>query len=431
MLNASTGHPNSPAAVVPTETTAKGDEFRRSGGVLLAATIGSAGSLTSIGYYSLGSFIAPLQAEFGWKRGEVASAFLYTTVVLALISPLMGLMIDRLGVRRMALVSIPALAAVFFALGRFQGSLASFHLLYALAAIAGAGTTPISYTRAVNGAFDKSRGLALGISQAGIALAAIGVPLLMAAAIPYGWRAGYSLLAALTLVPWLFVLVGMRQPASKQAQPVDGPGHTVREALGTVVFWAVGLSFAAIAVAISALVVHLVPLLRDAGVSPMKAAATASFIGVGVLVGRIVGGYLIDRFFAPFVATTLFMLAAGGCLVLLLGGTDMAIVAAGLMGFALGAEADLIAYITARYFGLGRYGVLYSIIYSLFVLGGAIGPTLAGMSFDATGSYNTTLWAVVVVLTCASVAIAKLPRFETFASGKADSRKLPSQPLTP
>jgi predicted MFS family arabinose efflux permease len=413
------------------EPTKLDGEFRQGGSVLLAATIGSAGSLTSLGYYSLGSFIAPLQSEFGWNRGDVASSFLYTTIVMALLSPLMGLMIDRLGVRRTALVSIPALAVVFLALGRFQGSLTSFHLLYALAAIAGAGTTPISYTRAVNGAFDRSRGLALGISQAGIALAAIAVPLLMAVAIPHGWRTGYILLAVLTLVPWLFVFFGMRTPASQRARTAPASGYSVRDAIGTGVFWAVGISFAAIAVAISALVVHLVPLLRDAGVMPMRAAATASFIGVGVLVGRIAGGYLIDRFFAPFVATALFLLAACGCLMLLLGGTDMAVVAAGLMGFALGAEADLIAYITARYFGLARYGVLYSIIYSMFVLGGAIGPTLAGRSFDATGNYNAALWGVVTLLIAASFAIARLPRFEDFASRRAGVSTSPPTRSTP
>src|SRR3954468_1790046 len=103
--------------------------------LLLAATLGSAAGLSSLPFYSLGTFIAPLQAEFGWGRGDVASSFLYTTVVLALISPGLGTLIDRVGVRPLALVSIPLLAAVLFAISRFEGSLLAFHGLYALAAV--------------------------------------------------------------------------------------------------------------------------------------------------------------------------------------------------------------------------------------------------------------------------------------------------------
>ena len=404
-------------------TEGRSSEFRNGGAALLAATMGSAGSVTVLAYYSLGSFIAPLQAEFGWSRADVASSFLYTTIVLALISPFAGALIDRLGVRRVALFSIPALAAVFFALGQLRESLMAFHLLYGVAAIAGAGTTAVTYTKAVNSAFDRSRGMALGIAQAGIAVAAAGLPLLPAVTMPHGWRMGYTVLALLTLLPWPFVFFGMKSPPTSRCAAANrlAEGHSVRQALGTGVFWVVAVAFAVVAAAVSALVVHLIPLLRDAGVSPIKAAGIASFFGVGSLGGRLVGGYLIDRFFAPSVAAGLFLLAAGGCLVLVLGGVDLAVVAAILFGFASGAEADLIAYITARYFGLARYGALYSIVFSCFVLGAAAGPALAGASFDLTQSYGTTLWGVFGALVCASLVIARLPRFDAVA--RTDDRR--------
>src|SRR5690606_38726667 len=124
------------------------------------------------------------------------SSFLYTTLVLAVIAPFLGNLIDRVGTRLVALVSIPLLSGVLYAMSRFDGSIGQFHMLYALAALAGAATTPINYTRAVNGAFDKVRGLALGISQAGIAVAAITLPLLLASLNQsYSWRTGYLVLA--------------------------------------------------------------------------------------------------------------------------------------------------------------------------------------------------------------------------------------------
>lgn len=84
-----------------------------------------------------------------------------------MLAPFLGNVIDRVGSRIVALVSTPLLSAVFFTISRFDGSLTQFHALYALAALVGAGTTPINYTRAVNGAFDKARGFALGSRRRG------------------------------------------------------------------------------------------------------------------------------------------------------------------------------------------------------------------------------------------------------------------------
>ncbi len=410
------------------ESKAKTDEFKKGWAVLLAATLGSACGLSSLPYYSLGLFIAPLQAEFGWSRGQIASAFLYSTLVLAVIAPIMGSLIDRVGSRLVALVSIPLFAMVFVILSRFNGTLALFYALYAVSALLGAGTTPINYTRAVNQVFDKARGLALGISQAGIAVAAIALPLFLVVIIKdHGWRTGYFALAMLMLVPWLFVLFGLRkrgerEGAATQAAQAKRPANAAAEAgtrsglFRSGVFWTVGLSFAAAALAVSGLVVHMVPLMRDMGMDPVMAAGTASIIGVGVLVGRLLTGYLIDHFFAPFVAATLFSLTAAGCLVLLYGGPGLAVFAAALIGVSLGAEADLIAYLTARYFGMAHYAKVYGYIYSMFALGAAAGTALAGAAYDVNRNYTMAIWGVITLLLVASFAISRLPRFEQYTS---------------
>lgn len=402
------------------ESQGKSEEFRRHGVLLLAATLGSAAGLSSVPYYSLGSFIQPLQDEYGWSRGDVASAFLYTTIVLAAISPFLGNMIDRIGTRLVALVSIPLLSAVLYTISRFDGTLNQFYMLYALAAFAGAGTTPINYTRAVNGAFDKARGFALGISQSGIAIAAITLPLLLASIHKdYSWRTGYFVLSLLVLIPWPFVFFGLEkrkaQPVQKTAVAAGQRGELFRSR----VFWTVGLSFALIAVAVSALVVHMVPLLRDAGMSPMGAASTASLVGIGVLFGRLITGYLIDIFFAPYVAAFLFIGTAGGCLLLIYGGIGLVPVAAAMIGLALGAEADLIAYLTARYFGMARYAYVYGFIYAMFLVGTASGPALAGRAYDAAGNYTMTIWGVITLLIVGALAILTLPKFEKHAPADA------------
>lgn len=398
------------------------DEFRRGWALLLAATLGSAAGLSSLPFYSLGLFIKPLQDEYGWSRGDVASAFLYTTLVLAVLAPFLGNVIDRLGSRLVALVSIPLLSAVFFIISRFDGPLYQFYLLYALAAVVGAGTTPINYTRAVNGAFDKARGLALGISQAGIAVMAILLPLLLVSVIASsGWRTGYFTLALLMLIPWPFVFFGLkkREPGEvRKAVMTGAPAAGIQRSdlFRSRVFWTVGLAFAAAAIAVSALVVHMVPLMNDKGLTPEAAAGIASIVGFGVLAGRLLTGYLIDRFFAPYVAAVLFIGTAVGCMVLLYGPPGTAIFAAALIGISLGAEADLIAYLTAQYFGMARYAFVYGFIYAMFLIGTSLGPTLAGRAYDAAGNYILTIWGVATLLVVAALAILTLPRFEKHTS---------------
>ena len=348
-------------------------EFRKSWTSLLTATVGLAVGLVPILFYSIGSFIAPLQAEFGWSRGEISTAILFMTIVIALTAPAFGALIDRYGVRTLSLVSIPLLAAVLFEISRFKGSVLGFQGLYALAALAGLGATPVVYTSIVAGAFDKARGLALGVAVSGVAFTTGGLPLLLAMVIQsYGWRGGYVVLAALVLIAWPFMLLmpgRMEKPvARKQGLTVD------TSVFKLPVFWVLGISFAAISVAVGAVIVHLVPMLRDAGLTPIAAAGVAGFIGIGAIFGRLLTGFLIDRFFAPYVAAAMFLVTSLSCVLLLYAGVGAAPFAAALTGLSLGAEVDLIAYLTAKYFGMVRYGFVYSVLYAMFAIGGAIGP---------------------------------------------------------
>jgi MFS family permease len=401
---------------VPGENTPSATaEFRRSWPVLLAALLGSATGISVLPFYTLGTFIGPLQAEFGWGRGAIATSYLYTTLVLAAVAPLLGMLADRLGVRRVSLAAIPLFALSLFLLGAFQGSLFQFQLAFGLMGLLGAGATPVNYTRAVNAAFHRARGTALGISLAGIGVAAMALPVLLSSINgAYGWRAGYLALALLALLPWPFVLLSF--PRHHAATGTRGQAAAAT-ALGSGTYWAMVLAFTAVAVAVSALIVHMVPLLRDTGLDAMGAARIASLVGVGVLAGRLVAGYLVDRLFAPHVAALFFAGAAGGCLLLALGGVGLAPVAALAIGLSLGAEVDFMAFLTARYFGLARYATNYGILYALFVLGGAVGPFLAGISFDTVGNYVAVIWGVIALLLAAAAIMARLPRF---ADGAAE-----------
>lgn len=392
-------------------------EFVAGKWLLLTATLGCGTGASSLLFYSFGIFVEPLQLQFGWTRGEVSSTLLYGSFGLVLAAPLLGWLIDRCGARVVALVAIPCFAAVLVLISRFAGTLPMFYALFFLTTVLGSGTTPILYTRVVAGHFNTARGLALGITLAGPGTAAILLPPFMLETITdHGWRHGFEVLAVLAISPWLLVWCWLdRTPrrTSSMSARTELTGMNRRAALRTRAFWTIVLGFGAVSIGCSSLVVHLVPMLRDAGLAAPQAARIASIIGIGVILGRVGIGWAIDRLFAPYVAATIFAVTAGGCALLAADGANQAPIAAFLIGFALGAEVDLLAYLTSRYFGLRYYGFLYAMVYAFFWIGIALGPAITGQLYDAFGDYQIALWMIVLMLILGAAASLSLPRFKT------------------
>jgi MFS family permease len=388
-------------------------EIREGWLVLLTSLVGIAAGAASLLFYSIGVFFEPLHGEFGWNRGQISGALIYLTLGFVISGPAAGWLIDRYGARIVALISVPLLALAMIGLANLGNSLPAFYALFFAAGSLGGGTTPIVYTRVVNGNFAASRGLALGIVLAGTGIAALVLPPALAAVIgSQGWRSGWTMLAIIAAVAWPLVLQGFRGvegAVPAQERVVDGVDRM--PAIKSRIFWSISIGFIAVAMAVSGLVVHMVPLLRDAGLALPQAAAIASLIGVGVILGRVLIGWVIDRIFAPFIAGLVFLTTAFGCGLLNLAGAQAAPAAAFLTGFALGAEIDLVAYLTARYFGLRNYGFIYGLIYSMFSIGAAAGPAIVGRMFDANGDYRAALWAMTACLIFGASIVLTLPDF--------------------
>lgn len=400
-------------------------EFSRGWGVILAAAAGCGLGLSALPFYGLGPLMTPLGEEFGWSRTEISIAFTFMTLGLLIAGPLIvGRLSDRIGVRAVALVSIPLFALTLFALQFVQqgpeGAPGPVLLWvgYLAMAFLGAGTSPITYTRAVNAWFDRNRGLALGLTLAGTGAMGIILPMILGRVAPeYGWRGGFVTLAILAVLAWPIVALLLKNaPASgAQSQAGPAPGATLGEAVKNYRFWALGFAFLILALGIAGLVVHLFPMLTDAGLSPAEAGSIAALIGVGVIVGRVIIGFLVDRLFGPLVAIVVFLVTAAGCVLLADGGIAIAPYAAFLIGFALGAEVDLIAYFTSRYFGMKRYGEIYGWQYGFYGLGAAFAPVLMGALFAAGGqNYTLALHVSAALCVVACVLLGVLGRYPTF-----------------
>lgn len=193
------------------------------------------------------------------------------------------------------------------------------------------------------------------------------------------------------------------------------PGVEFTEAQRSVTFWKIGIGFFFVSAVIAALIINLVPLLIDRGLTPMAAAGTAGMMGVAVLIGRVATGYLLDRHSASAIAGIVLSCCALGCVVLTMPNASgwMLTISVLALGLAAAAEVDLVAYLSSRFFGLRAYGKIYGWQLTSFYLGAAGGPLAAGLAFDAFGSYTPMLAFAAAALLMGAVVMATLgkPRF--------------------
>jgi MFS family permease len=379
--------------------------------VLAASFIGIAIGVSSLYFYSLGIFIKPMAAEFGWGRGAGSLGALVGTAGAALMSIPMGRLVDRIGSARVAIGSLVLLALGFAAIGTLTSGLASFLVLTAIVSLVTAGSSPLPFSRLVVTAFHRNRGIALGLTLAGTGVGAILIPRLLAPYVAaHGWRSGYLALAAVVAVMlpvlWLFLR------HAKDPHRNVGPAVSLKQVLADPTYRLLALIFLLAATAILGTVVQFVPMLSDWGLSPAAAGGIASMIGVAAIAGRLLTGWLLDRFTPQLVNAGLFALAAGGLGLLAFGGIAVAVPGALVTGLAVGAEVDLIAFLVGRYFRRAVYGAMYGAVYTAFLIGGAIGPALSGYLQEATGSYRASLLVSAVLLAVAAAASTRLSRLK-------------------
>lgn len=363
--------------------------------------------------FTFGVFLKPIMADMGWQRGTASFALAFGEFASAFAVPILGQLMDRWGIRRIALPGIIVFALCLGLMGFTPKSLTIFTIFFAITSFASAIQTPLSYTKAIAAWFDRRRGLALGIALSGVGLGAIVIPQLANYFITrFGWRGAYMSLGVTVLaIAFPAVALWVREPLpgeGERAQSSGSPGLTVREAVRTAPFWILAATFFVVAFAVLGFSGHVIPLLTDRGLSPAAAAGTFGLFGLATLSGRVLSGFLIDRIFASYIATVFWLAPIGG-FVLLSSGTGF-LPAAGvvLLGLALGSEVDLIAFMISRYLGLRAFGTLYGLFFMMFTLGGSIGRFLAGYLFDVAGSYNPALIGAAGALVVAVILVNRL-----------------------
>jgi MFS family permease len=388
-------------------------EWRNGWPVVLTAFVG--GATVQAQTTSLAILVKPLGELFGWSRGEVTLALSFSAFSTIVLGPFMGGLVDRIGARNVALAGAPLAALGMILIGLSGPKLMGWYAAWLFYAAVQVANGPTVWASVVTKMFRATRGLALGVALSGAGAGAMIYPRVMVSLLDhFGWRGVYIGLALLNLAllgPLAFFALPRKSQANAPPLLVSSAmahfesgdvvnGMAVKSAVQTSTFWRLGFLVAVTGAAIASLSVHLQPLMTDHGVDPAAAASIIAVIGPSVIAGRLVGGALLDRIHARWIAMVFLALPATGCLLLIgfHGDHLHALLAAIGVGLASGVEGDMLAVMVSRYFGVRRFGAIYGLTMSLFACGYALAPPAAGMLYDRTGSYDPGLLGLSVAL---------------------------------
>ncbi|MGH7389926.1 MAG: MFS transporter [Candidatus Rokuibacteriota bacterium] len=369
-------------------------------------------------YFSFPVFFVALLEEFGWSRGATAAAFSISSLVQGMLSPVVGMLVDRLGPRRVMLGGACLLGCAC-ALSSRIGSLWSLYVLTGV--LAAAGVCAVSWIP--SGAliarwFTERRGSMLGLAFSGMGAGVLVVgPLAQWLIAGHGWRAAYLVLGVGTLVTllpliWLGVreapVVAAASPGRREVgEPAPGPaagaGREVGDALRTRAFWALFFAYLCTPLAVFSVVTHQVAFAVDQGFPRLFVAGIFGLTGLLSVAGRVLFGFAADRIGRAASATISYGCTAVGTLCLL--GLEVWPHAAALYAYAIffglgfGARGPIITAMAAQLFPGRHFGVIYGILSVGNGIGGGIAPWYAGAVHDVTGSYRAAF--IIAVGFCA------------------------------
>ncbi len=389
--------------------------------------------------FSFSVFLKPLMQEFHAGRAAVSLGFTLQLISGAIVLPMVGWFIDRYGARKVILPATVMFGVVLLNARLLPASIWHFYFFCVLLGVLLSGVGPVPYGSVVSNWFDRQRGLALGLMMFGIGSGAMVIPAFAQLLIEkLGWRNSYAILGSAVLAIAMPLVVaflkakpgdlgllpdGAASADSGPASEGSAMGLSAQDALRNRTFWLMACAFFLVSASVQGCSVHLAAMLTDRGTAVRAAALGSSLLGAAVLIGRVGTGYLLDRFFAPNLAAGSFGGAAVGIALLWIGRSPgIAFTGAFLVGLGLGAEVDIIAYLTGRYFGLRSFGQIYSLAIAIFVFAGALGPLAMGAGFDWTGSYRAPLAALCIGSLIAALMMTRLGPYR-YPARQPDERK--------
>jgi OFA family oxalate/formate antiporter-like MFS transporter len=342
--------------------------------------------------YSFAAFFTAFEAEFGALRGEIALVFSLCAFLWFSSGAPAGMLADRFGARRVAIAGVACLVLALYLASTAQ-SLGLLYATYSIGIGIGVGLVYVPSVGAVQPWFTANRAFASGLAVAGIGAGNFVGPLLAAWWIGlFGWRGAYLALAAFVLVLG-GIAAALLKPKSRDSSRIL-EGIPLGEALKTTPFWLLFISLMLSCTGLFVPMVHLGPYATDAGYTEAQGVALVSLIGVGSLVGRFTIGAPADRIGR---LPSLGLMYAGLGIMFFLWAVASAywvlVVFAVVFGVCYGAYVALLPTIVMDLYGQRSVSGIIGCLYTGCGLGTLVGPWLAGVAYDAVGSYQLPILA--------------------------------------
>lgn len=408
-----------------THTTEKSGKKRRPifyGWYMVVASI-AANTIFSAAYFQgFGVLIIPIERTFGWDRWVISAAMSLRQLESGIVSPAVGLLLDRVSSRKLIFWSAVISAFGFIGLGFTTGIVAFFLFIVVISLGASGVSHAVTWPVIISRWFRRKRGLAMGLAVTGPIFGSPIVILNAQIEEAHGWRVvliGYGILI-LVGVTLLSMLVRDRPEPYGLAPDGDPPeedasterptslsprrpdsGLTLHAVLRTREFWLFTSYLSGTFTVNSAFQVHMIPYFQqDIGLSAAWAAVVMSMVFIISGIGRVGGGYLLDKMDYRLVLAV--VAALMGLSLLYLQVVDVRTVWATLpfalmFGVSFGCLVPMRGAVGSIMFGTRAIGGVLGLLQGAPIAAGVIGPLVMGIIFDLNGNYSVAIWGIIVI----------------------------------
>jgi len=400
--------------------------------IVVGAVVGQFAATGAQGQIS-GVFLRPMVDELGWTVGQFTLATSAAFVVGGVAGLIIGPMVDRYGPRRLMFVGAFGFGSALLLMSRVT-AVWQFVALQILAGGVGSSLVgPLVVNTTVAKWFVIRRGWAIALGSMGVSLAALTMPVTMTRVVDrIGWRDGYVVLAVVIFVLLLAVVPLMRSRPEAYGLLPDGKtgreppsaneqrqlaqiardmaqSYTRAEAVRTPAMWLLVIGFGLNIAGLSAVLVHGIPFMTDAGFTRSEASLAFSVTGLANLLSKFLWGWTLQRFDPRRLAGLAFGCSSSGIALLLLAGEvdSLAVLFSALFIFGLGfgGTIPISEFLWAHYFGRRHLGAVRSVGMPFTIVFGSAGPIGIALYFDGAGSYGGAFVALAVTYAIAGLAI--------------------------
>jgi MFS family permease len=350
--------------------------------------------------------------QFGWTRAQVTSGNALSKLV---VGPLFGFvarwMIDRFGPRRLMMAGVLMAGVALIGLGSIS-TLGMFYFFYMFNALGYVCGGPLPNHVLLSRWFQKSPGKAMGFAYLGIGLGGAAVPWISHALVRhFGWQAALRTLGLLIILIALPAVFLAKEPRQQEKNLAAGANGGWRTAFATLPFYLLTLGSMLSIAAVSGTQQNLKLFLSlDRHFTQNETARVLSLVLTFSIAGRLLMGWLADRFAKKYVMMLIYLLVAAAIPILFVGQSRAAVyVFALIFGIGLGGDYLIVPLVAAEIFGIRRLGILLGVILTVSGIAEAVSPWLVGHLRDTTGSYTAGFLALICMGLLGAGAAAALP----------------------